>query len=52
MAEDLTGKHFGKWTVLAPSEKPQLSVLRKPRTKSSYDGDRFPKGEEKGGADH
>lgn len=21
MAEDLTGKHFGKWTVLAPSEK-------------------------------
>lgn len=22
MAEDLTGKHFGKWTVLAPSEKP------------------------------
>lgn len=22
MAEDLTGTHFGKWTVLAPSEKP------------------------------
>jgi len=22
MAEDLTGKHFGKWTVLAPAEKP------------------------------
>lgn len=28
MAEDLTGKHFGKWTVLAPSEKPHYYTCR------------------------
>lgn len=28
MAEDLTGKRFGKWTVLAPSEKPYYYTCR------------------------